>query len=195
MIYFYYIFLILLLFLFILKNIKVILYYFGGKYKSLGINSNCYTGILPNRDAPFWAILKKQFGDKEEISQYFVLKLKLYIFSPFSNCIAQNFAQKGASLLGEKFILLLFLHMCCLLFCCMVLFALVLLLLSLLIVVYRNFLLLILAFRSKRLCLCSFVLIFLLILRLCLGRSFVLLLLFLLMCVILPIFVLYILHV
>ena len=102
MIYFYYIFLILLLFLFILKNIKVILYYFGGKYKSLGINSNCYTGILPNRDAPFWAILKKQFGDKEEISQYFVLKLKLYIFSPFSNCIAQNFAQKGASLLGES---------------------------------------------------------------------------------------------
>ena len=52
MIYFYYIFLILLLFLFILKNIKVILYYFGGKYKSLGINSNCYTGISPNWNVP-----------------------------------------------------------------------------------------------------------------------------------------------
>ena len=33
-------------------EIKVILYYFGGKYKSLGINSNCYTGILPNRNVP-----------------------------------------------------------------------------------------------------------------------------------------------
>ena len=62
MIYFYYIFLFLLLFLFILKIIKVILYYFGGKYKSLGINS------------------KVQSGDGEKnVQRFLVLKLILYI--------------------------------------------------------------------------------------------------------------------
>ena len=76
MIYFYYIFLIPLLFLFILKNIKVILYYFGGKYKSLGINY-----YFAHWGRPFLGDTKKRFGDKEEISQYFVLKLKLHIFS------------------------------------------------------------------------------------------------------------------